>query len=69
MTARQRNRWQRGQAVTEYALFSGIALAVMFLPVFQLEGESERHSLTGLFIQAFDIYINSFHAVITMPIP
>lgn len=64
-----KRRWQRGQAMTEYALFTSIALAAMFIPIWKLQGENERHSTIGLFIQAFDIYINSFHAVITMPIP
>jgi ABC-type transporter Mla subunit MlaD len=64
-----RRRHQRGQSLTEYALLMCFALAVMFTPVFELEGEPGRYSIVGLFVRAFDIYINSFHAVITMPIP
>ena len=62
---------QRGQAMTEYALLSSMLVVALFVPSPWL-----RHPDTGqamsvfmLFIEVFDIYINSFHAVITMPIP
>jgi len=59
---------QRGQAVTEYALVIGALLAVVFVaPVAPIEGR--WLTLFELFITSFDIYINSFHTVITLPIP
>ena len=60
---------ERGQAVTEYAVAVSVLAGVFFLPWLTLPGESERLSIFMLFVRAFDIYINSFHTVITLPIP
>lgn len=64
---------QRGQAFTEYVLVLAFAMVFVFAPV---PAEAMRHPDTGqymslfsLFIHAFDIYINSFHTVLTLPVP
>ena len=62
-------RSQRGQALTEYAIVVSVLAAALFMPVFPHPDSGERLSVFMLFIELFDIYINSFHAVITMPIP
>ena len=54
---------ERGQALTEYSLIVGLALGALFLPLFN------GRSIFLLLIDVFDIYINSFHQVITLPIP
>ena len=69
MTQRWRKRAQRGQAMTEYALLvSALALA-LFLPVFPHPDNNERMSVMMIFVEVFDIYIDSFHTVITLPVP
>ncbi len=62
-------RSERGQAVTEYALLAGALSVALFMPFFPDPAGSGNLSVMMLFIRAFDIYINSFHTVITLPIP
>ncbi|MDP7039577.1 MAG: hypothetical protein QGI45_10500 [Myxococcota bacterium] len=59
----KRRKSEQGQALTEYALIVGLALGALFLPLFN------GRSIILLLIDVFDIYINSFHQVITLPIP
>lgn len=54
---------QRGQALTEYVLATTFGMMVLFTPF--VGGKS----IFLLLIEAFDIYLNSFHAVIALPIP
>jgi len=58
---------QRGQAVTEYVVVIFVLAFGLFTPFFSLDGE--RYSVYMMFFEAFEIYINSFHTVITLPIP
>jgi hypothetical protein len=75
-TARAR-RAERGQAMTEYAIIVSIWAMLLFVPVLPRPGRpdlvsptsGERISVFMLFVEAFDVYINSFHTVITLPIP
>jgi hypothetical protein len=62
---------QRGQSMTEYALVVGFWAAMLFLPTPLLHDPKTGNAISVfmLFIQAFDVYINSFHTVITLPIP
>lgn len=62
-------RSQRGQAMTEYALLIAVFAAILFAPVLPNPEGPGRVSVFGLFVTAFDIYVDSFHSVITMPIP
>jgi hypothetical protein len=66
--------------MTEYALIATILVLVLFAPWLPnpwLSGAGAptdpdgggRISIFLLFIKVFDIYINSFHAVITLPVP
>ncbi|MBI5510977.1 MAG: hypothetical protein HY903_19625 [Deltaproteobacteria bacterium] len=51
--------------------------ALLFLPVVPKPHQADlvdpttgtRTSVLVLFLNAFDVYINSFHSVITLPIP
>lgn len=54
---------ERGQATVEYVLLAWCLIMALFLPLF------DGRSAAGLFVEAFNIYINSFHFVITLPIP
>ena len=64
-------RGERGQAMTEYALLVAIMAAFMFMPnpVLRHPRTGAPASLFVLFIEAFEIYINSFHTVISLPFP
>lgn len=53
----------RGQAMTEYVLLVGVLILALFTP--WMGG----HSPFLLFVDNFNIYLKSFHAVITLPIP
>lgn len=61
-------RRQRGQALTEYALLCSILVAALFVPYFP-GPKGGRVSVFELSVQAFDIYLDSFHAVVMLPIP
>ena len=67
VTALARRTPQRGQAATEYVAVVGVLAFGLFTPFFRLDGE--RYSVFMMFFEAFEIYINSFHTVITLPIP
>jgi hypothetical protein len=71
---------ERGQALTEYALIATILVVVLFAPWLPnpwLDASGApvdpdgggRISIFLLFVKVFDIYLNSFHAVITLPVP
>ncbi|MEO1481932.1 MAG: hypothetical protein AAFU77_07480 [Myxococcota bacterium] len=62
-------RLQRGQALTEYALLIVVFAALLFVPVWPHPKGSGSLSTFGLFITAFDIYVDSFQSVISMPVP
>jgi hypothetical protein len=53
----------RGQAATEYMLLSVMWVGVLFVPWFG------GTSIFLAFVQLFDIYLNSFHAVLSLPVP
>jgi hypothetical protein len=54
---------QRGQALTEYVLIVGALGMALFLPVF------DGKSIMLRMVEVFDIYLNSFHTVISLPVP
>ena len=60
---------ERGQAMTEYALIAFWFAWALFWPAWPNPAGGGQVSTFILFIQVFDIYINSFHSVISMPIP
>ena len=60
---------QRGQAMVEYAVITAALAAALFLPVFPRPDGGGSASLLMLFVEVFDIYMNSFHSVIALPIP
>lgn len=68
---RKRAGWKsrRGQALTEYALLIAAFLGVLATPLVPDPEGDGLASVMELFIRAFDIYIDSFHSVITLPIP
>ncbi|MBC7794864.1 MAG: hypothetical protein H7Z43_14255 [Clostridia bacterium] len=59
---------QRGQALTEYALLCSVLVGALFVPYFP-GPDGGRVSVFELSVRAFDIYIQSFHAVVMLPIP
>ncbi len=64
-------RRQLGQAMTEYVVMVAALTFFLFTPVPLLESPKtgEARSIFTLFIDAFDVYIDSYHTVITLPIP
>lgn len=62
---------QIGQTTVEYALILALMFAFTFTPMPFLEhpDTGENMSLFMLMIEVFDIYIDSFHTVIILPIP
>lgn len=54
---------QRGQALTEYVMVVFFGMLVLFAPF--VGGKSIFLHL----IDVFDIYLNSFHAVLALPVP
>jgi hypothetical protein len=62
---------ERGQSMTEYVLLVGVLMMALFLPnpLLRHPDTGQAMSVFMLLIEVFDIYINSFHAVVTMPIP
>ncbi len=62
---------ERGQAMVEYAMLTAFVFALFFVPYLpnQAPGASGGMSLFLYFVQVFDIYINSFHTVVTLPVP
>jgi hypothetical protein len=59
---------QRGQALTEYALLCSILVAALFVPYFP-GPDGGRVSVFELSVRAVDIYLQSFQAVLMLPIP
>jgi hypothetical protein len=54
---------ERGQAMTEYITIVGLTTGLLFVP--WLDGKS----VFLLFVEAFNIYLKSFHNVICLPVP
>ncbi len=54
---------EHGQALTEYAILTFWLLVALFAPVF--DGKSIMLRL----VEVFDIYLDSFHTVIMLPVP
>lgn len=66
---RRPRRRERGQAMTEYVLLSAFVGAMLFVPYMPGPNGGANVSIFMLWIQAFDVYINSFHLVICLPVP
>ena len=62
-------RRARGQALVEYLVSTLVLLGVLFVPVIPSPHRDGFVSLFFLFVNAFDVYLNSFHYVISLPIP
>lgn len=61
-------RRECGQALTEYALLCSALVTALFVPFFP-GPDGGLVSVFELSVQAFDIYIASFHAAVMLPIP
>ncbi len=64
-----RPKRSRGQALTEYALIAFFAAGALFVPILPSAQGGGNTSVFLLFVEVFDIYINSFHLVVSMPVP
>ena len=62
-------RRARGQAMSEYLLLVLALCGVLFAPWLPNPEGRGLVSLYFLFVRNFDIYLNSFHFVIALPIP
>lgn len=54
-----------GQALSEYLVLVAFGLILLFVP-WPMFGD---RSVIGLMLDAFDIYVDSFHSVLSMPVP
>jgi hypothetical protein len=59
---------QRGQAMVEYVAVVASICGVLLAPIVP-RPDGSWSSILMLFIDSFDIYINSFHTVIGLPVP
>ena len=62
-------RAERGQALLEYVIVVAALTGVLFAPIIPSPAGAGFVSLLTLFVDVFDIYINSFHTVISLPVP
>ena len=62
-------RTQRGQGMVEYLVVVTALVGVLLAPIVPGPNSEEFVSLVTLFVEVFDIYINSFHTVISLPVP
>ena len=60
---------QRGQGMIEYLVVVMALVGVMAAPIVPNPNGPNFVSLLTLFVEVFDIYINSFHTVVSLPIP
>jgi hypothetical protein len=60
---------ERGQAMVEYAVAVVVLALALFMPVLPDPDGQGRLAVLELFVRAFDVYIDSFHAVLMLPIP
>ncbi len=60
---------ERGQATTEYGLLLLMMAVVLFVPYLPEPDGAGRVSVFGLFVNTFDIYIDSIHTGLSLPIP
>lgn len=60
---------QRGQGMLEYVVVVMALIGVMSAPIVPNPNGEDFVSVLTLFVEVFDIYINSFHTVVSLPIP
>lgn len=65
----RRSPAQRGQASTEYGLLLLMMILVLFVPYLPDPESPGRISVFALFISALDVYIDSIHTGLSLPIP
>jgi len=60
---------ERGQALLEYIVVVAALVGVVSAPIVPSPHADGFVSLLTLFVDVFDIYINSFHTVVSLPVP
>jgi hypothetical protein len=70
----RRTRKQRGQAMVEYSALNWVLIAGLALglnaPVFRpFQGQSGGRSVIDLFLEAYQVYYDSFYFLLNLPIP
>ena len=60
---------ERGQGMVEYLVVVMALIGVMAAPIVPNPNGDNFVSVLTLFVDVFDIYMNSFHTVISLPIP
>ena len=60
---------QRGQGMIEYVVVVMALVGVLSAPIIPNSNGDNFVSILTLFVEVFDIYMNSFHTVISLPIP
>ena len=58
----------RGQATVEYVLVVAALSALLLAPIVP-RPDGNFASILMLFVDSFEIYLRSFHNVITLPVP
>ena len=67
--ARRITKSQRGQGMLEYVVVVMALIGVMSAPIVPNPNGENFVSLLTLFVEVFDFYMNSFHTVVSLPIP
>lgn len=70
-TTRNRRRRQRGQAMVEYSMINWIlVVALIISSTVKMDwGGTQKQNVIDLFLQAYQIYYDSYYFVLNLPFP
>ncbi|MFL5350466.1 MAG: hypothetical protein ACJ8AT_37320 [Hyalangium sp.] len=68
---RTRRRRQRGQAMVEYSMINWILVVALIISasVKMDWGGSQKQNVIDLFLQAYQVYYDSYYFVLNLPFP
>jgi hypothetical protein len=68
---RSRSRRQRGQAMVEYSMINWILVVALIISssVKMDWGGTQKQNIFDLFLEAYQVYYDSYYFVLNMPFP